>query len=448
MGPWAPVLVFLLAAGESAAFLGFFLPGEVAVILGGVLAGTGVVPLAVMLPVAIAGAVIGDSVGFWLGDRFGPWVLQRRRLARFAGRIDAAKQSIAKSGWWALVVARFTSVLRAVVPFTAGMATMPYRTFALGNIIGGVLWATTYTLIGYVAGNNWPTVEHWLGRGGLMLAGVVVVALLIAWAGRWVARSRERVVKRFEPIVRTRFARWVARVMERPARRMAPVLYLWPVALVTIGGLWLFTGMLQDVIGQEEFFFFDRRALDYAATHQVPAITNSAHTILSLTPVWVSIAASLIVGVVFLTRRHFERAAGIAIAVAGQWAIVQVTRFIVDRTAPPLVQIVPGGEYGFPSERVAALAVFLVIAAWPWRPRKWESTVGRFVVAAVLVTVIGAAEMVLLLAYPSDVLSGLTVGVGWTVLALTLADTRARAALRAVAARRPPSHDVQRDKRA
>lgn len=68
LGPFAPLLVLVLAAGESAAFLGLVIPGEIAVILGGVAAGAGTVPLWTMLAASVFGAVIGDSIGYSLGS--------------------------------------------------------------------------------------------------------------------------------------------------------------------------------------------------------------------------------------------------------------------------------------------------------------------------------------------------------------------------------------------
>jgi membrane protein DedA with SNARE-associated domain/membrane-associated phospholipid phosphatase len=446
MGAWAPVLVFLLAAGESAAFLGLFLPGEVAVILGGVIAGTGIVPLWVMMPIAVLGAVIGDSVGFWLGKRFGPWVLGRPRMARFARRLDVAQSSLARRGWWALVVARFTSFLRAVVPFAAGMAAMPYRSFLVGNVIGGVLWGSAYTLVGFVAGDSWPSVEHWLGRGGLILAGVAIVIGGIVWSGRWVARNPGRVVGWFEPLAHTRVVRALTRTVEGPARRIAPLSYLWPAALAIVGGLWLFAGLLQDVLGQDEFFFFDRRVIDYVASHQIPAINGTARFLGTLTPAWVTIGGCTLVAIAMLVRRHPLRAAGIIVAAGGQWVIVEATRLIVARPAPQVTALVSRGDYGFPSEYMAAFALLLVILVWPWRPRRWERTVFGFAAGALAVTIVGAARVVLLLAYPSDILAGVAVGTGWAVLSLIASDSRTLHAIREAAARplggKLPKRDV------
>ncbi len=441
LGAWSPLVVFALAAGESAAFLGLFLPGEVTVILGGVLAGTGVVPLWMMLVASVLGAVVGDSVGFWIGSRFGPSILRKPALARFSGRLDAAQASLARRGWWALVVARFTSFLRAVVPFAAGMASMPYQRFIVGNVIGGVLWASMLTFVGFVAGDRWKVVEHWLARGGLVLAGVVVVLGVIVWAGRWAAGHRERVVAWLDPVARTRVARIVIGRLEGPARKAAPLLYLWPAAVIVVVGLWLFAGLLQDVLGQEEFFFFDRRALEYAATHQIAAVTSAARWLGTTTPAWATMIAGGVVAVALAMRRYPMRALGVVMAAGGQWLIVEATQYAVARTAPSLVPLATRGDYGFPSEYIASLATLAVILAWPWRSRQWRRAVFGFSAAALVVTIAASSRVALLLSYPSDVLGGVAVGAGWTVFVLVLFDPRTREALAGLARNPSPSQE-------
>ena len=182
VGPFAPIAVFVLAAAESAAFVGVVVPGELAVILGGVAAGTGGVSLWLMIPAAIAGAIAGDSIGYRLGHRIGPALLSRPKMARVSSRMDAAASMLTERGWWALVVARFAAVLRAVVPFAAGMARMPYRKFLLGNAIGGMLWGATFTMVGYLAGANYPRVERWIRTGGLAVVVVLSLVGAIVWA--------------------------------------------------------------------------------------------------------------------------------------------------------------------------------------------------------------------------------------------------------------------------
>lgn len=190
---WLAVLaVFALPALESSAFVGFVFPGEVALVLGGVLAWQGHTPLAAVLAAGIGGAVAGDSVGYLVGRRWG-----RRILEGVLGRLvhrdqfDRAEAYLAERGGKAVFVGRFTAALRVLIPGLAGMSGMPYRRFAFFNITGGAAWATMSVLIGYAGGSSWEHASSLAGRIGLgVLAGVAAVL-----AARWLShRRRDRQV--------------------------------------------------------------------------------------------------------------------------------------------------------------------------------------------------------------------------------------------------------------
>ena len=178
------LVVFALPALESSAFVGFVFPGEVAVLLGGVAAGQGHLPLAAVLAAAIGGAVAGDAVGYLVGRRWGRRVLDSvvGRLVK-AEHLDRAADVLARRGGSAVLIGRFTVALRVLVPGLAGMARMPYRTFAIFNLAGAVAWGSAVVLAGYLAGNSWHTVAHVIsgigaGLAVAVLAGLVGVLLL------------------------------------------------------------------------------------------------------------------------------------------------------------------------------------------------------------------------------------------------------------------------------
>lgn len=188
---WLALLtVGLLAFGEAAAFIGLVVPGETALLMGGVLAATGRVSLTAMVVVAMAGAIAGDSVGYEIGRRGGS-PLRRSRLGRWVGaeRWARAERFVARHGPAAVLLGRWVGVLRALVPALAGMNRMPYRRFLLFNALGGAGWATTVVLAGYLAGASWRRVEEGFGRAGAVLAAVLVVGLLLAW---WLRRRAGR----------------------------------------------------------------------------------------------------------------------------------------------------------------------------------------------------------------------------------------------------------------
>ncbi|TQK73293.1 DedA family protein [Nocardioides sp. SLBN-35] len=175
----AVVVVFLLPALESSVFLGFVFPGELALLLGGVVAGQGHVPVAVVAAAGIAGAAAGDTVGYLVGKRWGRRILDST-VGRFvrADRLDRAEHALSRRGGWAVLVGRFTVALRVLVPGLAGMGRMPYRRFLLANLTGAVLWGGMMVAAGYLAGSSWQHVAHQLSNAGLVLTGVVLAFLV------------------------------------------------------------------------------------------------------------------------------------------------------------------------------------------------------------------------------------------------------------------------------
>jgi len=175
-GPLILAGVFLLAGAEAALFFGFVIPGEIAVLLGGVLASRGTVHLVAAMAAGILGAVMGDFVGFQVGRRFGASLLERY----FPERWPTVRTWLRRRGPPAVLVGRSTAFLRAVVPTAAGAARMPTSQFLLWNILGGVIWATAVTLVGYFAGEGYEAAIRLAGRGGaavLVLVGIAVLGL-------------------------------------------------------------------------------------------------------------------------------------------------------------------------------------------------------------------------------------------------------------------------------
>lgn len=170
---------------EASIFLGFVFPGETALVLGGVLASQGRVSLGGVIALAIAGAITGDAVGYGIGRRFGPG-LQSSRLGQLVGdhRWRASETFLRRRGGPAVFIGRFTALLRALVPSAAGMAKLPYRTFAIWNALGGSAWAAGFVLAGYLAGESYKKVESYLGRGALVLTALIVVVAIVVHAVR------------------------------------------------------------------------------------------------------------------------------------------------------------------------------------------------------------------------------------------------------------------------
>ena len=209
----ALAIVFLLTALEASAFVGFVFPGEIAVLLGGVLASRGRVVLPEVLVAAIAGAIIGDSIGYAVGRRWGHRILKGagRHVPLIRHRIDehleSAQALVRRRGGAAVFIGRFTAALRVMVPGLAGMAGMPYASFAFYNVLGGIVWATCFVFLGYFAGEAWERVAGDASRIGLVILGLVLVGLVVGRVLRNVREHGERLpdrLARFRPVAAIR----------------------------------------------------------------------------------------------------------------------------------------------------------------------------------------------------------------------------------------------------
>jgi membrane protein DedA with SNARE-associated domain len=177
---------------EDALFVGFVLPGETVAVLGGVAAKLGHVPLAGVLVITVAAAIVGDSVGYEVGRHLGPRILGLRLLRNRQEGIEKAQGLLARRGGGAVFLGRWLALFRALMPALAGTARMPYGKFLAYNAAGGLAWGVVVVLLGYAAGASYKTIESKFGTGAAIVLAVVVVLGLIAW------RVRRHVVQRRE----------------------------------------------------------------------------------------------------------------------------------------------------------------------------------------------------------------------------------------------------------
>jgi membrane protein DedA with SNARE-associated domain len=190
--PVAYLLVGLLVFGEAAVFIGFILPGETAVVLGGVLASRHQVDLTLLTVLVVTCAVVGDSVGYEVGRRYGDQVLGWRPLRRHGARLDTARGFLRERGAFAVFLGRWTAFLRAVMPGLAGVSRMEYRRFLIFNALGGVVWGVTFCLVGFLAGDSYQRIERLMGRGSAVVSALLVIVVILVWHRRRRASASTR----------------------------------------------------------------------------------------------------------------------------------------------------------------------------------------------------------------------------------------------------------------
>lgn len=415
-GAAAYLVVGTLALAEAAAFVGLLVPGELAAILGGVLAQQGRVSLLGMIAVVSIAAVVGDSAAYAVGRRLGPRLLApATRRPRIAARVEKTRAYLHERGARAILIGRWIGVLRVLLPSMAGIARMPYRRFLPFNAAGGVSWAATMVLLGYLAGASYHLVERIVGRASVLLVLLVVLAFLARWGARAARARREPLIAFGRRMLASAPARWIAGRWGRQLRwardrfdprvRRGLSLTTAVVALLAVG--WAAGALLHDVLAQEEqLVWLDAPVARFFAAYRTPASAQAAEVAAAaLRLPWVVVTAVVAALAARLVADWHATWRTLA-AVAGATAIALAVQTVVPRTAGA----------AFPSVATAAAAA-LAVRATVLAGTRWHWLIGvrTAATASMLVAVVAVAALVDATTTFSGVLGGAAMGALWAL---------------------------------
>ena len=185
--------VFLILFAETGLLVGFFLPGDSLLFTAGLLCTTGAsavvhLSLPAVLVAGAAGALLGAQVGYLIGRRAGPRLLDRPDRPRLQHAVTRSRVALDRYGAGkAIVLARFIPLVRTVLNPMAGTVGVPVRVFTTWQVLGGLVWSVGLTLAGYALGSRIPNVDKYL----LPIVALIIAVSLVPVALE-VRRSRAR----------------------------------------------------------------------------------------------------------------------------------------------------------------------------------------------------------------------------------------------------------------
>ncbi|HET6548260.1 MAG TPA: bifunctional DedA family/phosphatase PAP2 family protein, partial [Solirubrobacter sp.] len=444
LGKWTYLAVGLLAFLETGAFLGFIAPGETAVIVGGLVAGQGQISLFALIAIVWACAVAGDVTSYELGRRLGRgWLLKHgERLKITEERLDQVESILERHGPVMIIVGRFLGFVRPLSPFIAGASRMPLHRFLPYDVLAAGLWATTFSVLGFVFWRSIDQLTTYVGRGLFALGTfVVVVAAIVAL-----------IHLRRSPEARAGVRHWIDERDDRPGwsqvakiARPAWHFVLKPTAAVadraarfgearlTPGNLGLELTTLLALLAVGVFCFFalgdavlspgepraDQAAADIADALFSPPLVDLAKVVTELG----SSPVTAILVLVTATFAAIRRRATEAMALVGGWLLVfgavQLSKTAYDRARPPdgLVETFnaayPSGHSAYAVSLVACATV-LVRAGVGWATR-----IAAVTVALILVAVVGVTRIYLRAHFLTDVLGGIALAAAlWSLVGI------------------------------
>lgn len=174
-GPWMFLILFLIIFCETGLVVTPLLPGDSLLFVTGALAATGAFDVHLMVLTLIIAAILGDTVNYHIGKAVGLKAFDNPNSRIFKKvYLDKTQAFYEKHGGKAVIIARFAPIVRTFVPFVAGVGSMAYHRFMPYNIIGGILWITSFTYAGFFFGNL-PIVKQNLS---FIIIAIVVISVM------------------------------------------------------------------------------------------------------------------------------------------------------------------------------------------------------------------------------------------------------------------------------
>jgi membrane-associated protein len=186
----APVIFYIIVGAivfiETGLLFGFFLPGDSVLFSAGLVAAShGNIDIVLLVTIIFMAAFVGDQIGFVLGRKVGRPYLDKRKSPRVQRMIVRSEAFYEKTGWWAVVAARFFPWIRTFVPPIAGISRMNYYRFLSANALGALLWGVGITLSGYYA----ATIP-WVKTSSYAIAAFFIIASIVSGIVNYSRRPR------------------------------------------------------------------------------------------------------------------------------------------------------------------------------------------------------------------------------------------------------------------
>lgn len=184
------IALAIIVFTETGLMIGFFLPGDSLLVTAGLFAAKGDLNIVVLNLLLMFCAIAGDATGYYIGWKLGPALYRKEDSFFFKKKhLIATQEFYERHGGKTIIIARFVPVIRTFAPVVAGMANMSYRRFALFNIVGGIGWVFSMTMLGYLLVTLFPATEQHIEKVIMIVIFLSILPGIIEWLR---ARARGR----------------------------------------------------------------------------------------------------------------------------------------------------------------------------------------------------------------------------------------------------------------
>lgn len=409
----ALLVVFLISAGEALIVVGLFVPSTVVLVGAGTLIGMGKLPFIPIFLATTLGAIVGDSISYWIGL---VWKKEIRALwpfNRYTSLIDKGEVFFRKHGGKSIIIGRFVPGVKAVVPGIAGMAGMSPVRFMIVNAISAVAWAAVHVLPAVGIGRGIDVANSSNPR---LLAFLLIAALfvLLMWYGTKLAigvlmpiaeRLQAWLVQRLLAS-QSAAGGWAARLLTSEGGVFVPFTY----AVLALSGLYGFTMLAANLLFDPELVYSDQAISSYLQSLRTDIGDRFMIVITMLADAVVLTAIALSLIAALLSRQRWRLASAVTVAFLSASLFVPIVKALLHRERPT-AHYDGFSAFSFPSGHatmsttILGISVLLLVHPLPFAYRR-----AAYLAIAVIIALIALSRVYLLAHWPSDVIAGVLFG--------------------------------------
>ncbi len=428
--------VFLAAFLEAVIIFGSFVPGATIVVIFGFLSAEGTFNFVTLFWFAVAGAVAGDGLSFYLGRKGTRFFKDENKLLRMA-HLEKAKSFFNKYGDKSIFVGRFVGIIRPMIPFTAGLCGMETGKFIFWNVFSGIVWALAHLLLGYFFGGALNAIELWLTRFGLFLF-LAFVSIFLLWffvrrgSRFWnflksLSRSISESLWENREVLRLRskYPLFFEVMGHRLDRKKFSGLPLTLLCLSFLYLIFLLAGVTENIISADPVVATDIRVGNLIYSFRDPLLISVFLYVTLLGKAAIVVSGAAIISLIFWLYGKRYYIFPLWITLLGSEGFAFLGKEIIRRGRPSgALPFYLESSFSFPSGHAVIATAFYGFLAYVLLQtvKRWRYRINILFFGLLIILLVGFSRLYLGVHFLSDVTGGFFVGLLWLIVGISFSE--------------------------